>query len=59
MFVDLIKASDIIVENFTPRVMSGWGLLDALKKMRFRPAEVGGRAVRQLVQQPFVFQLGR
>jgi TonB family protein len=31
----------------------------ALPRMRFRPAEVGGRAVRQLVQQPFVFQIGR
>ena len=31
----------------------------ALPSMRFAPAEVGGRKVRQLVQQPFVFQLAR
>lgn len=26
VFVDLIKVTDIIIENFTPRVMRGWGL---------------------------------
>ncbi len=26
VLVDLLKVSDIIVENFTPRVMRGWGL---------------------------------
>jgi len=26
ILVDLIKVSDVIVENFTPRVMRGWGL---------------------------------
>lgn len=31
----------------------------ALPNMRFLPAEVGGRKVRQLVQQPFVFNLQR
>lgn len=31
----------------------------ALPSMRFLPAEVGGRKVRQLVQQPFVFALSR
>ena len=31
----------------------------ALGGMRFRPAEAGGRAVRQLVRQPFVFALTR
>ncbi|HEU4748165.1 MAG TPA: energy transducer TonB, partial [Gemmatimonadaceae bacterium] len=30
---------------------------DALERMRFIPAEVGGRKVRQLVQMPFVFRL--
>ena len=30
---------------------------DALPAMRFTPAEIGGRKVRQLVQQPFVFFL--
>lgn len=32
-------------------------LRDALPEMRFVPAEVGGRKVRQLVQQPFTFAL--
>jgi protein TonB len=31
----------------------------ALRKMRFIPAEIGGRKVRQLVQMPFVFTLTR
>jgi protein TonB len=31
----------------------------ALRRMRFIPAEVGGRKVRQLVQMPFVFTLSR
>ncbi len=26
VFVDLLKKSDVLVENFTPRVMRGWGL---------------------------------
>ena len=30
-----------------------------LRDMRFTPAEVGGRKVRQLVQMPFVFKLSR
>lgn len=30
---------------------------DALPRMRFIPAEVGGRKVRQLVQQPFAFAI--
>ncbi len=31
----------------------------ALPRMRFFPAEIGGRKVKQLVQQPFVFALQR
>jgi protein TonB len=31
----------------------------ALRRMRFIPAEVGGRKVKQLVQMPFVFRLDR
>lgn len=31
----------------------------ALRRMRFIPAEVGGRKVKQLVQMPFVFTLSR
>jgi protein TonB len=30
---------------------------DVLKRMRFTPAEIGGRKVRQLVQMPFVFTI--
>jgi protein TonB len=30
-----------------------------LRGMRFIPAEVGGKKVRQLVQMPFVFRLSR
>lgn len=32
---------------------------EVLPRLRFRPAEVGGTAVRQLVQMPFVFSLGK
>lgn len=32
---------------------------DAIPRMRFQPAEVGGRKVRQLVQHPFVFAIDR
>lgn len=31
---------------------------NVLKRMRFAPAEIGGRKVRQLVQMPFVFTIG-
>jgi protein TonB len=31
----------------------------ALQKMRFLPAEIGGKKVKQLVQQPFVFSLNK
>jgi protein TonB len=30
---------------------------NALPNMRFRPAEIGGRKVKQMVQQPFTFAL--
>lgn len=30
---------------------------DALPKMLFRPAEVNGRRIKQLVQQPFIFRI--
>jgi protein TonB len=32
---------------------------NALPRIRYLPAEVGGRKVKQLVQQPFVFNLAR
>jgi protein TonB len=31
----------------------------ALPRMRFTPAEIAGRKVRQLVEMPFVFALSR
>jgi outer membrane biosynthesis protein TonB len=31
----------------------------ALGRMRFAPAEIAGRKVRQLVEMPFVFALSR
>jgi TonB family protein len=34
-------------------------VLDALPTMRFTPALVGGRKVKQLVQQPFTFAINR
>lgn len=34
-------------------------VLQALGSMRFYPAEIGGRKVKQLVQQPFTFTLTR
>jgi len=32
-------------------------VLTALPSMRFLPAEVGGNKVKQLVQQPFAFNI--
>jgi len=31
----------------------------ALPRMRFFPAEIGGKKVRQVVQQPFTFAIGK
>ena len=31
---------------------------NVLNRMRFTPAQIGGRNVRQLVRMPFVFTLG-
>ena len=36
VLIDLIKVSDVIVENFTPRVMRGWGL-DYLNMQKINP----------------------
>ena len=35
----------------------GRAVLYALPRMQFEPAELGGRKVRQLVQQPFTFTI--
>jgi protein TonB len=37
----------------------GQAAVDALRRWRFRPAEIGGRKVRQLVEQQFDFTLAR
>jgi protein TonB len=37
----------------------GQAVRSALPRMRFLPAEIGGRKVRMLVQQPFAFALNR
>ncbi len=34
-----------------------WAVKQALPAMRFQPAMVGGRKVRQLVQKPYLFSL--
>lgn len=52
-----------VVEDSFRRIESSHALFTesvraALPRMRFRPAEIGGRRVRQLVQQPFVFDIG-
>jgi protein TonB len=53
----------VVISSFTV-LRSSHALFEAavrsaLPSMRFLPAEIGGRKVRQLVQQPFVFSLQR
>ena len=43
----------------TTHELFGSAVKNALPGMRFIPAEVGGRRVRQLVQQPFTFAIGK
>ena len=43
----------------TTHELFGNAVKNALPSMRFIPAEVGGRKVRQLVQQPFSFAISR
>jgi TonB family protein len=53
------------VEMRTVKVLKGTDPLfvqavhEALPQMRFRPAEIKGRKVRELVQEPFAFNLNR
>ncbi|HEU4628653.1 MAG TPA: TonB family protein [Gemmatimonadaceae bacterium] len=47
--MDTFKVIESSHELFTAAVKS------ALQRMRFKPAEIGGKPVRQLVQQSFVF----
>lgn len=48
--VRFIRAENVLFEN---------AVRAALRRLRFVPAEIGGRKVRQLVQMPFVFTLNR
>jgi len=54
-----------LVEEGSIKILSSDNLLfndavmSALGRMRFVPAEIGGKKVRQLVQMPFVFTLSR
>ena len=41
----------------SPHELFSAAVRNALPKMRFIPAEVGGHKVKQLVQQPFVFNI--
>jgi protein TonB len=53
----------VIISTFrvlrTDHAMFEQAVRSALPNMRFLPAEVGGRKVKQLVQQPFTFALQR
>lgn len=53
----------VVVSTFTvlrsTHALFEQAVRSSLPNMRFLPAEVGGRKVRQLVQQPFVFNLQR
>jgi protein TonB len=60
----VVDEQGLIVEKSIRFVRSDNALFEdavrvALRRMRFVPAEVGGRKVKQLVQMPFVFTLAR
>jgi protein TonB len=60
----VVSAQGLVEEPSVRIVRSDNPLFDdavrsALGRMRFTPAESGGRKVRQLVQMPFVFTLAR
>lgn len=59
MFVvdDSGRAEDSVRFLHADNVLFEDAVRTALRRMRFTPAEVGGRKVRQLVQMPFVFTL--
>ena len=46
----VLRSSDELFSNAVRSALGG---------LRFKPAEVGGRAVKQVVQMPFVFSLSR
>ena len=51
-----VEAGSIKVLS-TPHPMLAGSVLDAVPKMRFRPAEISARKVRMLVEQPFEFYI--
>ena len=53
-----VEPSSIKVSS-TPHRLFSEAVRSALLDMRFRPAEVGGRSVRQLVAQSFQFKLDK
>jgi periplasmic protein TonB len=60
----VVDEQGLMVEKSIRFLRSGNALFEsavrvALRRMRFVPAEVGGRKVKQLVQMPFVFTLAR
>jgi protein TonB len=50
-------ASFVAIESTHPLFTAA--VRDALTRMRFAPAEVGGRKVRVRVRLPFEFRIGR
>jgi protein TonB len=60
----VVNEGDSVEEGSVKFIQSDNHLFDeavraALLRMRFSPAEIGGRKVRQLVEMPFVFALSR
>ena len=48
--ITILHSDNLLFEN---------AVKSALGRMRFVPAEIGGKKVRQLVQMPFLFTLSR
>ena len=57
--VDTTGRADIVTFKVLKSSHSGFtqAVRDALPSMRFTPAEIGGRKVPQIVQNPFMFSL--
>jgi protein TonB len=54
-FVDMATARIVV----TSHPLFSKAVVEALAKMKFRPARVGERPVRQLVEMPFIFRIER
>jgi protein TonB len=54
----LVEVGSIKILSSDNLLFNG-AVMGALGRMRFVPAEIGGKKVRQLVQMPFVFTLSR